>query len=136
VGLDSSPLHGDLLGLEQLEDRARSLAARFTLARERRRGTRDPLPTLPEHAKALRHAYRTLAGDVRRGEAFVPAGEWLLDNFHLIEGQLREVRHDLPARYYAELPKLATRELAGRARVHAMAIELRAAATRGSTCSG
>ena len=124
VGLDSSPLHGELLGLEQLEDRARSLAAGFTLARDRRRGALDPLRRLADGARALRHAYRTLAGDVRRGEAFVPAGEWLLDNFHLVEGEIREIRHDLPARYYAELPKLATRGLAGTARVHAMAVEL------------
>jgi cyclic beta-1,2-glucan synthetase len=124
VGLDSSPLHGELLGLEQLEDRARSLAAGFTLARDPHRGRLDPLRRLTEDARALRHAYRTLAGDVRNGEAFVPAGEWLLDNFHLVESEIREIRHDLPARYCAELPKLATRELAGVARVHAMAVEL------------
>jgi len=124
VGLDSSPLHGELLGLEQLEERARSLAAGFTLARDPRRGRLDSLRRLADDARALRHAYRTLAGDVRRGESFVPAGEWLLDNFHLVEGQIREVRHHLPEHYYAELPKLATRELAGMARVHAMAVEL------------
>ena len=124
MGLDTSPLHGELLGLEQLEERARSLAAGFTLARDPRRGPLDPLRRLADDARALRHAYRTLAGDVRRGEAFVPAGEWLLDNFHLVEGEIREIRHDLPARYYAELPKLATRELAGTARVYAMAVEL------------
>ena len=35
-----------------------------------------------------------------------------------------DVRQDLPAKYYRELPKLAPRELAGSARVHAMALEL------------
>ena len=34
------------------------------------------------------------------------------------------MRHDLPARYYRKLPKLAARELSGKARVHAMAVEL------------
>ena len=37
---------------------------------------------------------------------------------------MREIRHHLPTRYYRELPKLATRELAGTARVYAMAVEL------------
>ncbi|TMQ69858.1 MAG: carbohydrate-binding protein, partial [Candidatus Eisenbacteria bacterium] len=72
----------------------------------------------------LRNAYRLLAGDVRRGEPIAPAAEWLLDNFHLVEGEIREIRRHLPTRYYRELPKLATRELAGTARVYAMAVEL------------
>ena len=53
-----------------------------------------------------------------------PAAEWLLDNFHLVEGEVREIRHHLPTRYYRELPKLAARELSGTARVYAMAVEL------------
>ena len=124
VGLDSSPLHGELLGVERLEERARALAAGFTLARDARRGPHRRLRRLGDDARMLRHSYRTIAGDVRRGEATTPAAEWLLDNFHLVEGEIREIRHHLPTRYYLELPKLATRELAGTARVHAMAVEL------------
>ncbi len=124
IGLDSSPLHGELLGVERLEERARALAAGFTLARNPRRGPPRLLRRLADDARVLRHAYRLLAGDVRRGEPISPAAEWLLDNFHLVEGEIREIRHHLPTRYYLELPKLATRELAGTARVYAMAVEL------------
>jgi cyclic beta-1,2-glucan synthetase len=124
IGLDSSPLHGELLGVERLEERARALAAGFTLARNPRRGPPRLLRRLSDHTRVLRHAYRILAGDVRRGEPIAPAAEWLLDNFHLVEGEMREIRHDLPTRYYRELPKLATRELSGTARVYAMAVEL------------
>ena len=124
IGLDSSPLHGELLGVERLEERARALAAGFTLSRHPRRGPHRLLRRLTDDARVLRHAYRLLAGDVRRGEAMGPAAEWLLDNFHLVEGEIREIRHHLPTRYYLELPKLATRELAGTARVYAMAVEL------------
>jgi cyclic beta-1,2-glucan synthetase len=61
---------------------------------------------------------------VHRGEFVSPAAEWLLDNFHLIEGELRDARHDLPREYYLGLPKLASREMAGIARIYAMALEL------------
>ncbi len=71
----------------------------------------------------LRRAYQALAQDVRRGEPVAPAAEWLLDNFYLVDAETREVRKNLPQRYYLELPKLASRERAGMARVHAMAIE-------------
>ncbi len=124
IGLDSSPLHGELLGVERLEERARALAAGYTLSRNPQRGPPRLLRRLSDHTRVLRHAYRTLAGDVRRGEPIAPAAEWLLDNFHLVEGEIREIRHHLPTRYYRELPKLATRELAGTARVYAMAVEL------------
>jgi cellobiose phosphorylase len=124
VGLDSSPLHGELLGVERLEERARALAAGFTLSRHTQRSPQRLLRRLADDARVLRHAYRTIAGDVRRGEAITPAAEWLLDNFHLVEGEIREIRHHLPTRYYLELPKLATRELSGTARAYAMAVEL------------
>jgi cellobiose phosphorylase len=124
VGLDFSPLSGELLGVERLEERARALAAGFTLSRQPRRGPNRLLRRLTENARVLRHAYRTLAGDVRRGEAIAPAGEWLLDNFHLVEAEFREIRHHLPKHYYLELPKLATRDRAGMARIYAMAVEL------------
>ncbi len=124
IGLHSSPLHGELLGVERLEERARALAAGFTLSRNPRRGPPTLLRRLTEDTRALRNAYHVLAGDVRRGEPIAPAAEWLLDNFHLVEGEIREIRHHLPTRYYLELPKLATRELAGTARVYAMAVEL------------
>ncbi len=124
IGLDSSPLHGELLGVERLEERARALAAEFTLSRNPRRGPPLLLRRLAEDARVLRQAYRLLAEDVRRGEALAPAAEWLLDNFHLVEAEMREIRRHLPTRYYRELPKLTTRELAGTARVYAMAVEL------------
>src|SRR6266571_659366 len=65
-----------------------------------------------------------LADDVHGGEFVPPAAEWLLDNFHLIEAEIRGIRHDLPRQYYLDLPKLASRALAGIARVYAMALEL------------
>jgi len=112
-----------LLGVERLEERARALAAEFTLARDPRRSS-PLLRRLASHKRVLHQAYRVLAGDVRRGEPVTPAAEWLLDNFHVIEGEIREIRQYLPSSYYRELPKLAARELAGTARVYAMAVEL------------
>ena len=44
----------------------------------------------------------------------VPAEEWLLDNFHLVAVQLREIVQHLPRGYIAELPVLAEGPHAGR----------------------
>ena len=123
AGSAAGPLRGELLSVEHLEERARVLAATYTLARSPRRRPHRFLPRLHDNARVLRHAYQALAQDVRRGEAVAPAAEWLLDNFHLVEAEIREVRRNLPHRYYLELPKLASRERAGMARIHAMALE-------------
>jgi cyclic beta-1,2-glucan synthetase len=118
------PLRAELLGIERLEERARVLAASFTLARDTRGRSQPFFSRLDDNAQVLRDAYRILAGDVHRGEFLSPAAEWHLDNAHLIESEFRGVRHDLPRQYYRGLPKLAPREMAGMARIHAMALEL------------
>jgi cyclic beta-1,2-glucan synthetase len=57
----------------------------------------------------------------RRGRDVVPAAEWLLDNYHLVEAQIREIRNDLPPGYYRQLPKLAEGPFAGYPRVFGLA---------------
>jgi cyclic beta-1,2-glucan synthetase len=118
------PLRDELLSIERLEERARALAARFTLDPNPRRSSRNVLPRFDDNARVLRKAYLTMADDVHRGEFVTPAAEWLLDNFHLVAAEILDVRRNLPPGYYRELPKLALRERAGDARVYAMAVEL------------
>ncbi len=118
------PLRDELLSIERLEERAKALAARLTVDPTPRRNARDVFPRFTDNARVLREAYLTMAEDVHRGEFVTPAAEWLLDNYHLVASEIRDVRQNLPRDYYRELPKLATRELAGDARVYAMAVEL------------
>ncbi len=109
--------------MERLDERARSLAARFTLAPSRH-AARSVFPRFDDNVGVLRKAYRVLADDVHRGEFVTSAAEWLLDNFHLVTSEIGDVRQNLPRGYYRELPKLAAREQAGNARVYAIAVEL------------
>ncbi len=119
----AQPLRAELLSLERLEERARALAGRYTVDPARKPAL-GVFRRFDENARFLRDAYRTLGDDVHRGEFVTPAAEWLLDNFHLVGAQIREVRSNLPRAYFSELPKLASRELAGDARVYALAVEL------------
>jgi len=118
------PLRDELLSIERLEERARTLAARFTLDPKPRHAARNVLPRLEDNARVLDQAYITMADDVHRGEFVTPAAEWLLDNFHLVASEVLDVRRDLPPGYYRQLPKLASEELAGHARVYALAEEI------------
>ena len=117
------PFREELLSTERLEERALALAASLTVDPSGRRRARSIYPRLADNARVLRHAYRTLAEDVRAGAFVTPATEWFLDNFHLISSEIVEVRENLPRHYYSELPPLAGRQ-AGGARIYAIAVEL------------
>jgi cyclic beta-1,2-glucan synthetase len=65
-----------------------------------------------------------LAEAANQGTDVGPAGEWLLDNFHVIQEHIHEVRESLPRGYYHELPEIATGNLAGYPRVYELAITL------------
>ena len=123
LGAADRPFREELLSTERLEERAASLAAHFTLDPRRDR-VRNIFPRFHDNARRLRHAYRILADDVRSGEFITPATEWMLDNYHLVTAEVRDIRLHLPRTFYRELPTLASRDHAGEARVYAMAVEL------------
>jgi cyclic beta-1,2-glucan synthetase len=117
---DTAPARAELFGIERLEQHAISLAqAQPVTARPPR------VPALHlrlrENAAVLLAAYRASAAEVAGGRSIVPAAEWLLDNYHLVEAQIHEVRDDLPPGYYRQLPKLADGPFAGYPRVFSIA---------------
>ena len=118
------PFRDELLSIERLEERALALAASFTVDPSPRRRARNIFPRFNDNARVLRQAYRTLAEDVRRGDPITAAAEWLLDNFHLVTSEIRDIRQHLPGSYYRQLPALASRDQHGHTRIYAMAVEL------------
>ncbi|MEO7055185.1 MAG: carbohydrate-binding protein, partial [Caldimonas sp.] len=69
----------------------------------------------------MREAHRYLGGQAATGYDVSPAAEWLLDNFHLIEAQLREIHDGLPRHYFRDLPVLQDEPLVGLPRVYGVA---------------
>src|SRR5215471_4434395 len=120
---DEEPIREELFSVERLEQYAAELAAEHSVSSNPRRGRRL-LPRLEENGRKLVAIYRVLAEAIRNDRTVSPAAEWLVDNFHIIEEQLREIRHDLPKGYYRELPKLEGGELGGYPRVYAIALAL------------
>ena len=113
---DSAPIRAELFGVERLEEHAGSLAAAQAVMAGVQRGV-SLAKRLADNEAVLVAAYRDIARAVEDGEAITPAAEWLIDNFHVIEKQIRDIRADLPAGYYRQLPKLAGGPFAGYPRV-------------------
>jgi cyclic beta-1,2-glucan glucanotransferase len=109
-------VRAELFSTERLERHAETLAGAQRVTTGRRRG-RNIVPRVVENGRVLLGSYRALAQAVREGRAITPAGEWLVDNFHIVEEQLREIHDDLPPSFYRELPKLSEGHLEGFPRV-------------------
>src|SRR3990170_4885444 len=114
------PIRAELFGVERLEQHAESLAAAQRVVGESAKDRRL-LPRVEDNGRVLREAYRAITKAIREEHVITHAAEWLVDNFHVVDEQLREIRDDLPLGFYRKLPKLADGPLAGYPRVYGRA---------------
>ena len=115
------PLRAELFSREQMVLRGGVLAASHRLSAKR---APDRLLARLAENETLLVAVRALLTEAVNGDRRItPAGEWLLDNFYLIEDQIRTARRHLPPRYDRELPRLADGPSAGLPRVYDIALE-------------
>ncbi|MEN9427546.1 MAG: hypothetical protein RLZZ220_1895 [Pseudomonadota bacterium] len=117
------PLRAELFSVEQMAQHGRVLAEAHRLADGRARPD-GLLARLDDNEHTLLEVCRLLTCAVADKQRVVPAGEWLLDNFYLIEEQTRSARDLLPEGYTRELPRLDGGGVtAGRPRVYDIALE-------------
>jgi cellobiose phosphorylase len=82
------------------------------------------LSRLAENQDILLEVHELISEAVKANRQITPAGEWLLDNFYLIEEQIRTGRRHLPKGYSKELPRLLNGPSAGLPRVYDIAKEI------------
>ncbi len=99
------PLRAELFSAEQMERHGKRLAALHVLGAPR--APDRLLARLASNERVLVALGRQLAATADTERRFSPAAEWLLDNFYLIEEQIRTARRHLPRGYSRELPRLA-----------------------------
>src|SRR5438552_4502620 len=81
------------------------------------------LMRLAQNEQVLIRVHSLLAEAVTDSRRIAPAGEWLLDNFYLIEEQIHMAKRHLPKGYSRELPRLMNGPSAGLPRVYDIALE-------------
>ena len=122
VAGDEPPLRSELFSSDQMKRHGKALADSHKLSLGR---ASDRLLTrLAENEGVLIGARNLLTEAVKANRRIVPAGEWLLDNFYLIEEQIRMARRHLPKGYSRELPRLLNGPSAGLPRVYDIALEI------------
>ncbi|MDE2455509.1 MAG: cyclic beta 1-2 glucan synthetase, partial [Burkholderiales bacterium] len=120
TSVDEAPLRAQLFTADEMEQHGRHLAAGHVLTRAR---SRDRLlRRLGDNEKVLTDACTLLAESAEQQRRVTPAGEWLLDNFYLIEEEVRTAKRHLPPGYSRELPRIASGVNAGLPRVYDLAL--------------
>ena len=116
------PLRSELFSADQMELHGKALAGSHQLASGR--APDQLLARLAANESVLAEVCNRLTAAVTAKHRITPAGEWLLDNFYLIEEQIRTAKRHLPKGYSRELPRLARGPSAGRPRVYDIALEI------------
>ncbi len=113
---DDIAIREEAFGRERLESHGESLARAQRIS-----STAVPAinlhDRLAENEQQLLQAHRVIARAVAEGRSVSPGAEWLVNNSHVVEEQIRDVRKNLPRAYYEQLPKLADGPLAGHPRI-------------------
>lgn len=119
-GIPDPPLRAVLLSAEQMKQQGTELARSHQIAV--RSGPDRLLGRLIENQQVIAQAVNMLAAAVRAQRHLTPAGEWLIDNIHLIEDQIRIAQRHLPKGYSRELTQLASGPLRGYPLVYDIAL--------------
>jgi len=115
------PLRSDLFSADQMEQHGKTLAGMHKLMTGRPRHLL--LARLADNETFLDKVHNLETEAVNTDRRITPAGEWLLDNFYLIEEQIRTTTRHLPKGYSRELPRLSNGPSAGFPRVYDIALE-------------
>ena len=114
--LNKEPVREELFSAERLEEHGQSLAAAQRVSASPAKGN-SLSQRLKDNGSVLLDAYQNTVEAISEGRAITPASEWLVDNYHLVERQIREIDADLPDGYYRQLPKLVAGPFSGYPRV-------------------
>ena len=119
---DEPPLRSELFSAEQMEQHGKTLARLHAVSWDH-----EPdrlLARLADNEIVLLEVRNLVAEAVKGSRRITPAGEWLLDNFYLIEEQIRTAKRHLPKGYSRELPRLSNGASNGLPRVYDIALEI------------
>ena len=117
---DGGIIREELFSIERLEQHAATLASAQRIT-DRPPARRSLNYRLKDNEAVLLRVYRAIAAAMDDGSAIASAADWFMDNYHLVEDQIRQIHEDLPPGFYRQLPKLASGPFVGYPRVFGMA---------------
>ena len=114
---------GTVLEKRQLENYLEKIAAEHILTEYSDKAT-YPIPRVIENLEVIEEVYQMLNEHVKLQIPIHPAGEWILDNFYLIEETAKTIVKNLDKKKYVNFIGLAEGPYHGFARVYVVSSEI------------
>ena len=116
-------IKGAVLDRYQLENYLEKVASDHVICPESSKST-YPIPRLKENFKFITKTYEILSEDLKLGINIHPAGEWLLDNYYIIEETAKNIEKDLSIEKYTNFVGIQNGMYKGIARIYVLAAEI------------
>ena len=116
-------IKGVLLDKHQLENYLAKLASDNVLKNKSDKNT-YPIPRVKENFEYITKVYNTLTQHLKLGVPIHPAGEWILDNYYIIEKTVKTIIKDMPIKKYTNFIGLENGNYKGFARIYVLASEI------------
>ena len=116
-------LKGIVLDKHQLKNYLENLASDHTLKSKSDKET-YPIPELEKNFEYITKTYELLNKHLKLGINIHQAGEWLLDNYYVIEETVKSVRKSLPLKKYINFVGISSGKYKGYARIYVLAEEI------------
>ena len=119
---DEEPLSAELFSSDQMDRFGKTLATNHKLSTKT--GKEHLLRRLADNEIILQEVRKLLTDSIKRKDQITPAGEWLIDNFYLIEENIRNAKKHFPKGYSKNLPQLSDAGLAGHTRIYDIVLQI------------
>ena len=116
-------IKGAVLDNYQLQNYMEKIATNHDIKNNSQKNT-YPIPRLKENFRFIEKTYELLNEHVKMGIDIHSAGEWLLDNFYIIEETYKTVCLELNLKKYKEFPGISKGIYKGYARIYVLASEI------------
>ena len=116
-------IKGAILDNYQLKNYMEKIATNHEIQSTSHKNT-YPIPRLKDNFKFIEKTYELLNDHVKMGIDIHSAGEWLLDNFYIIEETYKTVSLEMNLKKYKEFPGIANGMYKGYARIYVLASEI------------
>ena len=116
-------VNGIVLDKNQLQKYLENLASEHILCSKSNKET-YPIPRLKDNFNYITKTYDILNVNIKTGIQIHPAGEWLLDNYYIIEETVKGIIKELPLKKYKNFIGIANGEYKGYARIYCLAAEI------------
>lgn len=116
-------INGTLLDKSQLENHLQKIASNHNISHQSQKET-YPIPQMVENFRVIEEVYSLLNEHLKLGISIHPAGEWLLDNFYIIEETVKQIEKELTLKKYTNFVGIANGSYQGFARIYVLAAEI------------